>query len=497
MLILARCIVGFASGYSTVLVPIYLGEISPPNLRGSLGTCSQFGVVIGILFADLGGLMTSNWRALFTGTFLISASMIIILSIPKKGVVHGLLESPRWLLMTTTSDSCTTSNNKNSRIPASDFTPSSEGLSNEQRREHAKMIIKRLRGFRNEYEVDIEVGHIVNTNTTLLSPNTTPTTRNTETKNKRKNPEGTSTQGTLASDLLGESSTRPLFVACIALQMSQQLCGINAVFYYSTTFFEGVIDDPSVGTTIVGAVNVVATYVALLLMDKCGRRQLILWSSGGMLLSCIVMILSLSGVIENLPKSVLLISTVSYVSFFEIGLGPIPWLFIAEVFDNRHATYVMSICCQVNWACNFVVGVVFPFMNERIGFLSFLPFSIVLFVTFLSALMFFPDINYREVNENIAKRRKVKRQSINLSTFSELTSSSSSVPSPLIAKSKAKAKANANAHPSVTNVSFYENSKKEASLDHAEDEDGEECGDTGVKLTHWQKNLSCSPILDL
>ena len=71
--------------------------------------------------------------------------------------------------------------------------------------------------------------------------------------------------------------------------------GINAVFYYSTEFFTGVISDPLLGSTIVGFINVVATYVALLLMDNTARRTLILWSAGGMFISIIFIILSLLG----------------------------------------------------------------------------------------------------------------------------------------------------------------------------------------------------------
>ena len=99
------------------------------------------------------------------------------------------------------------------------------------------------------------------------------------------------------------------------------LCRINAVFYYSGLFFDGVIDNPLVGTTLMGAVNVLATAVALLLMDRCGRRTLIMWSSAGMFLSCIVIVLALLNVFS---KTVAIAGVASYVAFFEIGLGPIP-----------------------------------------------------------------------------------------------------------------------------------------------------------------------------
>jgi SP family facilitated glucose transporter-like MFS transporter 3 len=96
---------------------------------------------------------------------------------------------------------------------------------------------------------------------------------------------------------------------------------INAVFYYSGLFLSSVIENPLVGTTLMGAINVLATYAALLLMDRCGRRTLIMWSSGGMFLSCVVIVLSLLGYFD---KMVALGAVASYVTFFEIGLGPIP-----------------------------------------------------------------------------------------------------------------------------------------------------------------------------
>ena len=156
----------------------------------------------------------------------------------------------------------------------------------------------------------------------------------------------------------------------------------------STSFFEGVIDNPLVGTTIVGAVNVVATYVALLLMDRCGRRTLILWSAGGMFLSCIVIIMSLLHYFSNMWA---LLAVNSYVSFFEIGLGPIPWLIVAEMFDAKYVAVAMSACSQLNWACNFIVGLGFPYMNKYLGPYSFLPFAGVLAATFMFSLTVLPE----------------------------------------------------------------------------------------------------------
>lgn len=186
-----------------------------------------------------------------------------------------------------------------------------------------------------------------------------------------------------------------LVVSCVVLQMSQQLCGINAVFYYSTSFFEGIISNPLVGTTMVGAVNVLATYAALLLMDTTERRNLILVSSGGMLLSTVLLTVSLLGYISH--AYVAIAAVMLYVMFFEIGLGPIPWLIVAEMFDAKYVATAMSLSCIVNWTCNFLVGLLFPFMNDFLGDWSFVPFGVVLFATFLFTYSYLPETHGRSV----------------------------------------------------------------------------------------------------
>jgi len=109
------------------------------------------------------------------------------------------------------------------------------------------------------------------------------------------------------------------------------------VFYYSGLFFEGVIDNPLVGTTLMGGINVIATYVALLIMDRCGRKTLIMWSSVGMFVSCVVIVLSLLGFLD---KMVALVAVGSYVSFFEIGLGPIPVRQMQCLFSEIFVTHI-------------------------------------------------------------------------------------------------------------------------------------------------------------
>lgn len=190
-----------------------------------------------------------------------------------------LLESPRWLL------------GKNPDSPK------------------ARFIIKKLRGFRYDEEVETEVEHYIGAS---KSQSSDADSDNDGSQDRKKS---------ALAQMFAEKKVRLLVVSTIVLQMAQQLSGINAVFFYSGLFFDGVISDPLVGTTLIGAVNVLATYVALLLMDRCGRRTLIMWSSGGMFFSCVVIVMAL---LDYFSKIVALGAVAVYVLFFAIGMGPIP-----------------------------------------------------------------------------------------------------------------------------------------------------------------------------
>ncbi len=199
-IILSRFIIGFASGYTTVLVPIYLGEVAPPSLRGTLGTLTQFAMVIGILFADIVAFpfaTPSGWRVMFAITVMIAVSQLFLSPF--------LLESPRWLL---------------NRDPSS---------------LKARYIIKRLRGLRGEQEVEREVGHFIIG------------------ESAQHQEEGD--EANALKELWSHPKRRQLLISCLILQGAQQLSGINAVFFYSTAILEGVVDNPLVGTTIIAAVK--------------------------------------------------------------------------------------------------------------------------------------------------------------------------------------------------------------------------------------------------
>jgi SP family facilitated glucose transporter-like MFS transporter 3 len=290
-IIVSRLVIGVASGCSSVLVPVYLGELAPSHLKGRLGTLTQLSMVVGILAADLlafGWATPTQWRLLFALTPVLATIQLCL--------APFLLESPRWLL----------SRNAQSL--------------------EARRILQRLRGLQcsgRDLEADVQ----------LLLVGSSPSS--------------SKSTSAILLEMWAQPKVRWLLLSAILLQISQQFSGINAVFYYSTSFFDGVLDNPLVGTALVGALNVLATYAALFLMDLCGRKTLILYSSTGMLVSCLVIVSSLLGYLSSNLWALAAVCT--YVTFFALGLGPIPWLIVAELFDGQYVATAMSAASQVNW----------------------------------------------------------------------------------------------------------------------------------------------------
>ncbi|KAF1779266.1 Major facilitator superfamily domain [Phytophthora cactorum] len=313
-LILGRFLVGFASGTVSVVVPLYLGELAPPNLRGALGTGYQLFMVMGILAADLlafkysgesQGIAQPGWRLLFGFTAVPGILQLALASL--------LTESPRWLLT------------KNRPKEAAD-------------------ILRRLRGSNDVYE---EIDSICSASDNESGANTG------------------------IWDVLKDRSIRFPLVAAVVLQVAQQFSGINAVMFYASSFFKNVgLKDPLVGATLVYTVNVISTGVALVLMDTAGRRPLLIYSAIGMIISSIVLTL---GLMNALPFASMASvgGVMCFVWFFEIGLGPIPWLIVAEMFPAKPRPTAMSIATMVNWSCSFLVGLTFPTMQRELGEYTF------------------------------------------------------------------------------------------------------------------------------
>ena len=364
---ISRFIIGFASGFSTVLAPVYMGELAPPSLRGTLGTLNQLAVVTGILAANILSFpfsTESGWRELFSFTAIVASFQLLLCPF--------VLESPRWLLL----------NNPNDP--------------------NAAKIIQELRGIPDE-EVETELESFITADSAA----------------QKKTGFSNASQLQVIAEMWGNREVRYLLVSIICLHIIQQFSGINAVFFYSTSWFEGIVPEPLLGTLSIGVINVISTYAAFLVMDRVGRRTLLLWSAIGMFLSCIVITLAQCGV---LSKMVALIAVNIYVISFELGLGPIPFLIGSEMFEAKYVVVAMSTSCQVNWICNACVGKFFPAMATALGPYSFVPFAFVLLLAILFFMFIMPEtkectieeIMERLVNKNANTHTLYRRPSLNL-----------------------------------------------------------------------------------
>ncbi|XP_066148604.1 glucose transporter type 1 isoform X4 [Euwallacea fornicatus] len=354
MLICGRLIIGINCGLNTSLVPMYVSEISPLNLRGGLGTVNQLAVTVGLLLSQVLGIEqilgnNEDWPLLL-GLAVVPAVLQLLL-------LPACPESPRYLLIT------------------------------KQWEEESRRALRRLRAS-NHVEEDIEEmraeerAQQAEASTTMIELICSPTLR------------------------------IPLGIS-IVLQLSQQLSGINAVFYYSTNLFEtaGLSPESAKFATIgIGCIMVVMTVISIPLMDRMGRRSLLLYGLGGMFIFSIFITISFLikeffGYVQEMidwMSYLSVVSTLLFVKFFAMGPGSIPWMITAELFSQGPRPAAMSIAVLVNWMANFLVGIVFPRMKTALENYTFLPFSVFLALFWIFTYKRVPETKNKTFEEILA-----------------------------------------------------------------------------------------------
>jgi len=377
MMVMARLFTGICCGGTTVVVPLYLGEIAPVSLRGSLGTLNQFAMVLGILIANVLGRPLGTdpaWRVLLGVGALFSTLQVLL------GVC--IVESPRWLVM-------------NGKI------------------DEAEKILRDLRG--DDEDGADYVGIEMESMKELAE------------EEKRE---------ISVTSLVRNPKLRFPFMVGVTLQLFQQFSGINAVFYYSTGFFEKAqFADPYLGTVLAGAVNVLATGFAVELMDRAGRVPLLILSTFGMTLSSLVLTASLvlSSMYNIELGAIEVMGVLSFVAFFEFGLGPIPWAITAELFGSAERATAMGACSAVNWTGNFIVGLTFPAMNSVCGSWTFLPFGAVTLIATLFSYKYVPETKGKSLQEIREAMNELKNDKVGKSP----STNSSEIPHIVVGESKA------------------------------------------------------------
>eukprot|EP00980_Cylindrotheca_fusiformis_P009688 scaffold2141_cov120-Cylindrotheca_fusiformis.AAC.23 len=386
VLSIARLGVGIAGGASTVLTPMMLAEIAPPAIRGTIGTLTQLSCVLGILASILWALpfcTLDKWRTIFIPIPIIS--LIGLLASP-----FCLPESPKWLLL---------KYYETRGQEARDTMLSFRSVSNPSDEEEVEMEVLLLLGEQGRPTPATALvasgdpsqpqsGGEIPTFSYMSTSSMDSDDGNSESLASAEEGDEEMAQDTSFRSYASDPRNRIPLASAILFPVAQQLSGINAVFYYSTSFFEGVIPNPQTGTIIAFSVNVLATLVALSLMDRLGRKTLLSCSAGGMFVCCVLLTFSLLG---TLPGYVTVVAVMLYLTFFEIGLGCIPFFLASEMIAPAHLGTVQSISMSSNWFSNFCVGILFPYMDRSLGAYSFVPFAVVLLATLLYSILVLPE----------------------------------------------------------------------------------------------------------
>jgi sugar porter (SP) family MFS transporter len=296
VLLIARIIIGLAVGSASTIVPLYIGEVVPARVRGGLVSLNQLAVTAGILVSYLIDYGLSD-----SGNWRLMFGLAVI---PAAALFVGMLfqkESPHWLIR-------------------------------QGREDEARHVLRRVR---DEGDIDAEI---------------------------REVREVSQREGSYR-DLISPR-VRPLLLVGVLLAVFQQITGINTVIYYAPTLLQGAglgNNAALLANVVNGAVNVGMTIVAIWLLDKVGRRPLLLSGTAGMAVGMIIVALSFLGgsQLHGTLAIVAIIGLLVYTGSFAIGLGPVFWLLIAEIYPLRIRGAAMSVASMANWAANFVVTVSF------------------------------------------------------------------------------------------------------------------------------------------
>ncbi|KAH8483346.1 hypothetical protein H0E87_027943 [Populus deltoides] len=324
-MIIGRLLAGIGIGISSAIVPLYISEISPTEIRGALGSVNQLFICIGILLALVAGLPLAGnpiwWRTMF-GISVVPAVLLAL------GMAFSP-ESPRWLFQRSLTN----------------FFILKQGKFSE-----AEKSIKTLYGKESVADVmtDLNVAS-----------------------------QGSAEQEAGWFDLFSSRYWKVVSVG-VALFFFQQMAGINAVVYYSTAVFRSAgIESDVAASALVGASNVFGTTIASSLMDRQGRKSLLITSFFGMAASMLLLSLSFTWkALAPYSGTLAVLGTVCYVLSFSLGAGPVPALLLPEIFASRIRAKAVALSLGMHWAANFVIGLYFLSFVNKFGISSvYLGFS--------------------------------------------------------------------------------------------------------------------------
>ncbi|MDO5493587.1 MAG: sugar porter family MFS transporter [Nesterenkonia sp.] len=365
-LIAWRVIGGVGVGMASVIAPSYIAEVAPANLRGRLGSMWQMAIVVGIFGAALsnalllniaGGAGETLWFGLDAWRW-----MFIMEAFP--ALIYGLLatsipESPRYLVSRGEED-------------------------------RAAEVLHDVVGLRGESAIQAKIAEIART-------------INVESRQRVK-------------DLIVGGKLMPIVWVGLGLAVFQQFVGINVIFYYSSTLWQsvGIPEDQSFLIQVITAtVNILATVVGILIVDKVGRRIPLIVGSAGMAVTLGMMAVAFSqaqvagdagagDATVTLPEPwgiIALVSANLFVLFFGATWGPFMWLLLGEMFPNRIRAMAVGVSAAANWAANFLISTIFPAMAGFSLVFAYGFYAVSALLSLVFVLLWVPETKGRELED--------------------------------------------------------------------------------------------------
>jgi len=332
-LVAARILGGVGVGVASLLVPVYIAELAPPRNRGALVSLNQVAILIGMVMS----YVANAWIAsMGDNVWLVETGWRIMLGAEAVPALFFLLlslivpESPRWLVK-------------------------------QGRTEQACAVLERLHG------------------------PTTAKAELAEIRNAVSHEEGS------LMELFGRGR-RGVLIMAMVLALFQAITGINIVMYYAPTIFTSAgigTGDALSHSVIIGLVMLLFTVGSMFLVDRVGRRPIMLFAAAGMGVSLVLL-----GVMFAAASNDgwwLLLWTLTYVSSFSIGMGGIYWVVVSEIFPTRVRGAAASLSVVFLWGGNYLVSQFFPAMLAALKGNVFYLFALMCAVCFLFILVFVPE----------------------------------------------------------------------------------------------------------
>jgi len=331
---IGRLLTGLGAGASTVIVPLYISEVSPPKQRGFFGAFTQISINVGILFTQTLGYFLSHdsaWRwILGSGIAIAIAQTVGLLFVP---------ESPAWTVSA-----------KGDLV-------------------HARRVLQRIRG--KNANIDEEVFNWGQGGGRLSEEESLLTSSENVSPNDNTTPLSPTAIGQQPDkghlgfvQVVRDPLCRPAIIAVVGIMFAQQLCGINSIIMYSVSLLKDLLPTSSaLLTIIISIINLGTTMAASPLPDKLGRKTCLLISIVGQGTSSLALALSILWEVKILSA----ISVLLFVALFAVGLGPVPFIMASELVGPEAVGATQSWALGASYIATFLVAYLFPIVNEALN----------------------------------------------------------------------------------------------------------------------------------